>query len=445
MTAEPSDGHTLSENVPSLPSENTSGTTDSCTDTHLSGDKWKELDQREEEETASDRDDSLRQIRPVQSRKMSDQQLWNEKKADLSMNSDPASSEDPDTSVVSSQNTEEEGSLSPDVWEDEGPPPPPPKKLSLHRSKTKVKTQSKEDHQLSHDNHGFQDDNDQPDKTPIVVFLSDPLEIQSSCNRLSTIFESEEDLPGLLAPESDAAEDATKREEPQQEVPTIPEPNAGALEDVTGSGENQTSADVIRGDKDQSKADLLGDSPTKRKFKFKFPKNKLAAIRQVIRSGTPSTAGKKSPEVVVCEEEEETAVDVRTTKERSRSRMQQLCRSTFDSMDSLEVSIKQLEISLDSVMAPSSPSPAPDSCGRGDRAEVRRERERSPSKRPAALKSPNPPQSKRSKPQPPHDAVRTSRKQVTRLHGSFSSVVPGSFPLTVCCSSSSSQTSSSVR
>lgn len=109
----------------------------------------------------------------------------------------------------------------------------------------------------------------------------------------------------------------------------------------------------------------------------------------------------------------------------SKLQRENFCKSTFDSIDSLKDSIKQLEISVDSITAPSSPSSivssapqSPDSSFDSTvqlKGKVKIGRERSPTNRPASqvLKGPNPPQKKRAKPQPPHNTGKTSmEKQV---------------------------------
>ncbi|XP_029309286.1 sickle tail protein homolog [Cottoperca gobio] len=385
-----------------------------------------------------------------------------------------------------SQYTEEGGSLSPDIWDNEGPPPPPPPtgKISLRISKTRsprVRKTSKEEDlggsdiqtvagdstgeptYLVYENQGFEDSDDSY-KKPIIVILNEPMDIQSAYKRLSTIFECEESLDGILCPENIVDEEETKQEKEKQDMRKIciSEINTGLdLKDITGNSQNslhmqhqRPSADncSIPEHQDQGKQDFLRKPETKRKFKFKFSKNILAAISQTIRAGTTKT-GKKTLEVVVYEEEEEIVLDSRPvtkkqTKQskrfetisskqfnKSHSRAEKLCKSTFDSIDSLEESIKQLEISVDSMSAPSSPSSivssppqSPDSSfDSTDRAhlkgKVKRERERSPSKRPApqTLKGPNPTQSKRAKPQPPHDTRKTSTKKQTSSTSTSSS------------------------
>ncbi|XP_040911102.1 sickle tail protein-like [Toxotes jaculatrix] len=395
--------------------------------------------------------------------------------------------------------TEEGGSLSPDTLEDEGPPPPPPVgKISLRISKTRVRSQSKQEDlakmngsdpqtvsgdstgesaYLVHENQGFEDGDDF-DKKPIIVIFNEPMDTLSAYKRLSTIFECEEDLDGILSPESIVAEEQTQQEEDKQDVRKLCISEINTRRDVTGNGQNHlhqrpsAGSDSVHGNQNQGKADLLRKTETKRKFKFKFPKNKLAAISQAIRTG--SRTGKKTLEVVVLEEEEEMASDSKPVKENEKqtkeskmshtnstkyfslgegngcdrdlkvsshrhskphSRVEKLCQSTSNSIDSLEESIKQLGISVDSITAPSSPSsslsspPQSPNSVSSERAhlkrQVQREREKSPSKRPAPqiLKGPTPPQSKRVKPQPPHDRGKTSSKRQTSSSSSSSSAL----------------------
>ncbi|XP_059201295.1 sickle tail protein homolog [Centropristis striata] len=373
----------------------------------------------------------------------------------------------------------EGGSLSPDVGDNEGPPPPPPPsgKFSLRISRTRsprVRTQedladsSGSDKQtvagestgeptyLIHRNQGFEDFDDSDNK-PIIVFLNEPMDIESAYKRLSTIFEYDEDLDEILSSANIVDEEETKQEEERKIC--ITEINTRLdFKDISGRGSQnmqhqRSSSDNGSLPENQNQGKLDKKPEIKRKFKFKFPKNKLAAFSQAIRTGT-TKAGKKTLEVVVYEEEEEFVSDdspVKETKKqtkesksfeiknakqsnlgesnarlsKSHSRVEDLCKTTLDSIESLEESIKELEISVDSMSAPCSPSSivssppqSPDSSfDSTDRAQlkgkVKRERERSPSKRPASqiLKGPNTPKSKRAKPQTPQDSGKTSTKK----------------------------------
>ncbi|XP_041659555.1 sickle tail protein-like [Cheilinus undulatus] len=383
-----------------------------------------------------------------------------------------------------SQYTEDGGSLSPDMCDDEGPPPPPPPtgKISLRFSKYRSRAMSKEEDPsktsgsdlqmvavdssgepiyLGYENQGFEE-RDDFDKKPIIVILNEPMDFQSACKRLSTIFESEEDLDRILSSENLVVEDEFQQEQRESiRRINISEINSSlGLKNITENGQTSLPQRPSAGngtipENQESKPDSPKKTETKKKFKFKFPKTKLAAISQAIRTGT-TKAGKKTLEVVVYEEEEEIepvmeakkqtkmsketsgtkqssqdeikdSSPVATKNLKSQSHVEEICKNAFDSMDSLEESIKLLEISVDSISAPSSPastgsSPpqSPDSSlNSTNRAQfkdkVRRERERSPSKRPASqiLKGPNPPQSKRAKAQPLPDTAKTTTKKQT--------------------------------
>uniref|UniRef100_A0A3Q1FJP9 Sickle tail protein-like n=1 Tax=Acanthochromis polyacanthus TaxID=80966 RepID=A0A3Q1FJP9_9TELE len=405
---------------------------------------------------------------------------------------------------------EDGGTLSPTNLDDEGPPPPPPRigKFSHIISKSRNNTQSKEEDlakmngsyiqtvardssgdpsHVGYENHGFLDSDDSGTK-PIIVILNEPMDIQSAYKRLSTIFESEEDLDGILSPECIVVEEETKQEEEEKGVRNISviEINTGlGLKGISKNNQNSPQMQHERSfannvsvpeNKDQGKPDSLRKEESKRKFKFRFPKNKLAAISQAIRTGTNKT-GKKTLEVVVYEEEEEMVLDSRSIKENkkqtaesksfeinrtkqfnlgkgnncdsdikasspaktrqsvSQTRVEELCKNAFDSINSLEESIKQLEISVDSISAPSSPSstvssphqtpiPSFDSTDTPQfKGKVKPERERSPSKRPATQihKGPSSPQSKRAKPQLPRDRGKTTTKKQTSSSSSSSS------------------------
>ncbi|KAJ4936585.1 hypothetical protein JOQ06_001174, partial [Pogonophryne albipinna] len=302
---------------------------------------------------------------------------------------------------------------------------------------------------VAYENQGFEDSDDS-DKKAIIVIMNEPMDIQSAYKRLSTIFESEEHLDKILSTESVVDEDEFHYEEDKQEMRTIDNSDINTGLEITGNGQislhlqqERPSAGngTIPENQDQGEPDFLKKPETKRMFKFKFPKNKLSAISKAIRTGTTKT-GKKTLEVVVYEEEEEIVLASKSAKEtkkqtkeskrsetssprqvnsgerdiqvslitvsrhsKSHGRAERPCNSTLDSIDSLEESIKQLEISADSMAGPPSPCSigslppqSPDSSSDStDRAQskVKRERERSLSKRPASqvLKVPNPPQS----------------------------------------------------
>ncbi|CDQ56042.1 unnamed protein product [Oncorhynchus mykiss] len=126
--------------------------------------------------------------------------------------------------------------------------------------------------------------------------------------------------------------------------------------------------------------ELSGDGKPdgKKKFTFKFPKKQLAALSQAIRTGTKT--GKKTLQVVVYEDEEESDGTVRQHKEAkrfeiqsrskpsaapanktpkapaaaivrrehsdSKGRTDKIRKSTYKTLDSLEQTIKQLETTI---------------------------------------------------------------------------------------------------
>lgn len=71
---------------------------------------------------------------------------------------------------------------------------------------------------LAHENQGFKNSDD-ADKKPIILILND--NIQSSCKHLSTIFECEENLDGIISPDNIVDEKGTKQEEHKQDVRNI--------------------------------------------------------------------------------------------------------------------------------------------------------------------------------------------------------------------------------
>ncbi|KAF7654705.1 hypothetical protein LDENG_00066020 [Lucifuga dentata] len=377
---------------------------------------------------------------------------------------------------------EEGGSPSPE-HNDDGPPTPSPStdKISLQISKTRVTTWSKEEElsktngsdvqaipgEISDDatNHTHEscvgENNDDFEKKPVIVILNDPIDNQSSYKWLSTILECEEDLDEILPPQNIVDEE----EQNLGKLGLVDRNTGCGLTEITTNGQSSphktppSESVSFPVTEDQCKPDPLTKSENKKKCKFKFPKNKLAAFSQAIRTGTTKT-GRKTLEVVVYEEEEELAADSRPVKEakkqsreskrfeikssklpsdfsedaawnknissptetkfsKSHCRAEKLCKNALDSINSLEESIKQLEISVDSITVPS-PDPTSDSSDKQLNSRVRWERDRSPSKRPASqiIKGPKPPQSKRVKSQA---SVKTSTKKQAFSSNSSSS------------------------
>ncbi|XP_077413317.1 sickle tail protein isoform X2 [Vanacampus margaritifer] len=382
---------------------------------------------------------------------------------------------------------EEEGSLSPDIFDDGGPPPPPPPsaKIAQQISKMRVKTQSKNpdlekmkgsDIKMAageateqtvcqgFENHGFED-NDSCDREPIIVF-NEYVDLESDFKRLSTIFEYEEDLDRFVSPEGIKEEEETTQKEIDEDLKNMCEENKGLdLNNISDNGQHSHSHTdgPLDENQDRTKPELIKNTETNRKFKFKFPKKTLSAISQAIRSGTTKT-GKTTLEVEVVKEEmvtldqEPVKAPKKQNKDSSRFKSQMtkqdlskankgnlieirhaspvgvkqisnaesnspvkdLCKKTY-SIGSLDEPIKLLEISTDSLKTPPplssiEPSPPPESTDGDDLPDkVKQQREGSPSKRPAShiLKNSNSPQSKRVKAQPPPDCVKPSTKKQT--------------------------------
>ncbi|XP_056219739.1 sickle tail protein homolog isoform X8 [Seriola aureovittata] len=229
-------------------------------------------------------------------------------------------------------------------------------------------------------------------KKPVIIIFDEPMDIRSAYKRLSTIFECEEELDRMLAEERIEEES----EESDTERSGGLQVKAEGTETVDGKkvGSSQGSADhVSLSSSSSSSVSELTDSginlesngdakqDSKKKFKFKFPKKQFAALTQAIRTGSKS--GKKTLQVVVYEDEEESDGTVRQHKEakrfeiaRSKSladtqkatssavlkrqnseshcRTDEIRKNTYKTLDSLEQTIKQLETTI-SEMGPRSP------------------------------------------------------------------------------------------
>uniref|UniRef100_A0A4W5LXX3 KIAA1217 n=1 Tax=Hucho hucho TaxID=62062 RepID=A0A4W5LXX3_9TELE len=363
---------------------------------------------------------------------------------------------------------EEVSSLSPDLPDEEGPPPPENisfMMITSHRvqalstgeyqeivngtnvSEVQTVSVGNDTTSISQEHSGF-------DRKPVIIIFDEPMDIRSAYKRMSTIFECEEELDRLLHQESikeEAEEAGSERSVPQVKPNTdLHHANKTAVTGNTASGHNNTPAVVVQQKStaecslpEQSKTEPSNTSKpeTKKKFKFKFPKNKLAAISQAIRTGTKT--GKKTLQVVVYEDEEEwdghmneterfeinsssipqtdsshlTSVNNITspstlTRSNSKRRTEEICKNAYDSITSLEETIKRLEITVDNI---SPAAPNTDSCEESPApVKPQREREGSPSKRPAppqVSKFLKHPQSKKSKPQLPSPSITSSSKK----------------------------------
>ncbi|KAK5849592.1 hypothetical protein PBY51_013916 [Eleginops maclovinus] len=309
--------------------------------------------------------------------------------------------EAPKSSLKKAQNCldfNEEASLSPDLPGEEAPPPP--ENMAFMITNTKVQALSCGEYQdlvnakkgsvqtvtvgsATNQGNASMDPNFLQDKgynkKPVIIIFDEPIDIRSAYKRLSTIFEGEEELDRMLAAECIEEES----EESDSEKGSGRQAKAGGSEVVDGKdvGASQVNAEhVSLSSSSSSISESNGDAKTdgKKKFKFKFPKKQLAAFTQAIRTGTKP--GKKTLQVVVYEDEEESDGTIKQHKEakrfeitRSKSlaetpkamvlkrqnsdslyRTDEIRKNTYKTMDSLEQTIKQLENTI-SEMGPCSP------------------------------------------------------------------------------------------
>ncbi|KAM4606344.1 sickle tail protein homolog isoform 3-T3 [Polymixia lowei] len=314
---------------------------------------------------------------------------------------------------------DEEASLSPDLPGEEAPPPPD--NIAFMITNTKVQALSSGEYQelvnakkgsvqtvtvgeagtrsnatgdsatdpSSPQDNGF-------NKKPVIIIFDEPMDIRSAYKRLSTIFECEEELERMLAEEridEESEESDTERSgglqvkvggleggddtatkvcgglsssQAASDRSSLSSSSSSSISEVTEGGVNTASTAGTKQD-------------GKKKFKFKFPKKQLAALSQAIRTGTKS--GKKTLQVVVYEDEEESDGTIRQHKEAKRFEIrskasadnpkapgsaqvkrdnsESICRtdeirkSTYKTLDSLEQTIKQLETTI-SEMGPCS-------------------------------------------------------------------------------------------
>ncbi|XP_049420546.1 sickle tail protein homolog isoform X2 [Epinephelus fuscoguttatus] len=321
-----------------------------------------------------------------------------------------APSEDSNPPKADCDNNNGEASLSPDLPGEEAPPPPD--NIAFMITNTKVQALSCGEYQelvnakkgsvqtvtvgnAANRGNTTEDSNVPQDngfnKKPVIIIFDEPMDIRSAYKRLSTIFECEEELDRMLAAECIEEES----EESDTERSGGLQVKAAGTEVVDGKNDSapQVSADHVSlsSSSTSSVSELTDSSVTsesngdakqdKKKFKFKFPKKQLAALTQAIRTGTKS--GKKTLQVVVYEDEEESDGTVRQHKEakrfeiaRSKSladspkatgtaalkrqnsdslyRTDEIRKNTYKTLDSLEQTIKQLETTI-SEMGPLSP------------------------------------------------------------------------------------------
>ncbi|XP_032421019.1 sickle tail protein homolog isoform X2 [Xiphophorus hellerii] len=241
---------------------------------------------------------------------------------------------------------------------------------------------------------GFQD-NDVSDEDPVIVFIEDsePFYVP-----LSTIFECEEEDEELLAP------NRTLEEEPDLKLKSPTGPDSDILGNVKTS-QSASFCDSVSKLQGQDQTNMNMKTCSKKKFSIKFPKHKLAALSQVMRTGT-NKKGKKVSRIVARDEEQKAGnrpiTESKQTNEVSMSqqflpdnssdrditagislsksypRVEELRKNTLDSMNSLEESIKQLELEL------CVESINPSSDGAQLKGRVKENNGRSPSKRAAS-------------------------------------------------------------
>ncbi|XP_037135605.1 sickle tail protein homolog isoform X7 [Syngnathus acus] len=289
---------------------------------------------------------------------------------------------------------DEEATLSPDLPGEEAPPPPD--NIAFMITNTKVQALScgeyKElvnakkgsvqtvtvgggnnagDPRTPLDN-GF-------NKKPVIIIFDQPMDIRAAYKRLSTIFECEEELDRMLAAERIDEES----EESDTDRSGGPQGIAGALDgekvaSPRAAGDrtslsSSSSSSLISESADAAASNGDAKQDGKKKFKFKFPKKQLAALTQAIRAGTKS--GKKTLQVVVYEDEEESDGTVKRHKEAKRfeisrpkpsaeapspaplkrqnseplCRTDQIRKNTYKTLDSLEQTIKQLESTINEI------------------------------------------------------------------------------------------------
>uniref|UniRef100_A0AAQ4NSI2 Uncharacterized protein n=1 Tax=Gasterosteus aculeatus aculeatus TaxID=481459 RepID=A0AAQ4NSI2_GASAC len=317
----------------------------------------------------------------------------------------PGEGSDLPTSESNLEEYHDGASLSPDLPGEE--PPPPPDNIAFMITNTKVQALSRGEYQELVDakkGNDFQtftlgnapyrgsptaeptapQDNGF-NKKPVIIIFDEPMDIRSAYKRLSTVFECEEEMDRMLAAEcieEESEESDTERGGGQVKaaVVAVTPPKVAADHTSLSSSSSSSIPELTEGGMNlESNGD--GKQDVKKKFKFKFPKKQLAALSQAIRSGTKS--GKKTLQVVVYEDEEESDGTIKQHKEakrfeitRSKSvsdahkatgsaapkrqksdslhRTDEIRKNTYKTLDSLEQTIKQLETTI-SEMGPQSP------------------------------------------------------------------------------------------
>ncbi|XP_053717049.1 sickle tail protein homolog isoform X3 [Synchiropus splendidus] len=303
--------------------------------------------------------------------------------------------------VSDGKSVDEEAGLSPDLPGEEAPPPPD--NIAFMVTNTKVqalscgeyqelvnakkdsvetvtvggsakRTNTEEDPNAPLDN-GF-------NKKPVIIIFDEPMDIRSAYKRLSTIFECEEELERMLS--EDPIVEESEESDSERSVGHVKEADMvdGKTDNSSHSNGDHTSLSSSSSSSISELAEGNGGdgdfkADGKKKFKFKFPKKQFAALTQAIRTGSKS--GKKTLQVVVYEDEEESDGTVRQHKEAKRyeiacskssteaksvplqrhnpetiCRTNEIRKNTYKTLDSLEQTIKQLETTI-TEMGPCSP------------------------------------------------------------------------------------------
>ncbi|XP_066441422.1 sickle tail protein homolog isoform X4 [Eleutherodactylus coqui] len=234
------------------------------------------------------------------------------------------------------------------------------------------------------------------DKKPVIIIFDEPMDIRSAYKRLSTIFEEcDDDLEKIMS----AAKIDEEEEEEEERESSVHPPKGEKVEETkmvyntdhvlkpnkfrfnypslsemkqTMFQDNHVPQGLLADEEKSDASDYQYGQrqDVKKKFKFKFPKKQLAALTQAIRTGTKT--GKKTLQVVVYEDEEESDGTVKQHKEAKRfeierskskedhiqpealkleeldsvSRTDEIRQNTYRTLDSLEQTIKQLESTI---------------------------------------------------------------------------------------------------
>ncbi|XP_047468138.1 sickle tail protein homolog isoform X4 [Mugil cephalus] len=319
------------------------------------------------------------------------------------------SNEDRNPSKTTFEDSDDGAGLSPDLPGEEAPPPPD--NIAFMITNTKVQALSCGEYQelvnakkgndclqtvtvgsATHRGDATADPTAPQDngfnKKPVIIIFDEPMDIRSAYKRLSTIFECEEELDRMLAEER-IDEESEESDSDRSGGLQVKARVADAVDGKKVSGSQSAGDHASLSSSSSSSISELTDSGVngdakldgKKRFKFKFPKKQLAALTQAIRTGTKS--GKKTLQVVVYEDEEESDGTIKQHKEakrfeitRSKSvadapkgtgtgalkrhnsdaqcRTNEIRNSTYKTLDSLEQTIKQLETTI-SEMGPCSP------------------------------------------------------------------------------------------